>query len=74
MSHFPQPQYLACESCGQAVPRADIEQHTCDEQRWLDYQLVVLRPEIARLEQDFGDWLDTPAGRFEQFYAERRPD
>jgi hypothetical protein len=68
---FPQPQYIACSECGACVPRWEDDDHVCDEDRWLDYQLVRLRPDIARFEADFGQWLETEAGRFERFYAER---
>ena len=68
---FPQPQYIACAECGACVPRWESEQHVCDQDRWLDYQIVRLRPEIARFESDFAQWLTTSAGRFERYYAER---
>ena len=68
---FPQPQYIACPECGACVPRWEADDHVCDQDRWLDYQLVRLRPDIARFEADFLGWLTTPEGRFEAFYAER---
>ena len=72
---FPQPQYIACAECGACVPRWEADEHECDQERWLDYQLVRLRPDIARFETDFRTWTETPAGRFELYYAEyRRPE
>jgi hypothetical protein len=68
---FPQPQYVACADCGACVPRWESDEHVCDENRWLDYQLVRLRPEIARFEADLRDWLGTVRGMFELYYAER---
>ncbi len=68
---FPQPQYIACSECGACVPRAEADEHVCDRERWLDYQLVRLRPEIARFEDDLVEWLHTDEGRFERYYAER---
>lgn len=68
---FPQPQYIACADCGACVPRWESEEHVCNEDRWLDYQVVRLRPEIARFEADFREWLATGEGRFELYYAER---
>jgi hypothetical protein len=68
---FPQPQYIACSECGACIPRAESDEHVCDRERWIDYQLVRLRPDIARFESDFRGWLTTTAGRFELFYAER---
>jgi hypothetical protein len=72
---FPQPQYIACAECGACVPRWESDEHVCDQERWLDYQLVRLRPEIARFESDFREWLGTDRGQFELFYARRsRPE
>jgi hypothetical protein len=68
---FPQPQYIACADCGACVPRWEAEEHVCDRDRWLDYQLVRLRPHIARFEVDFREWLATGEGQFERYYAER---
>ncbi len=68
---FPQPQYIACADCGACVPRAEADDHVCDEERLLDYQLVRLRPDIARFEAELGEWLSTGAGKFECYYAER---
>ena len=68
---FPQPQYVACPDCGACVPRAQSEEHVCDAERRLEYQLVRLRPEIARFEDDLAEWLASSEGRFERFYAER---
>jgi hypothetical protein len=68
---FPQPQYIACAECGACVPRWESDEHVCDEERWLDYQLVRLRPHIARFEADFREWLTTGRGQFELYYARR---
>jgi hypothetical protein len=68
---FPQPQYLACPECGECVHRQARSSHECDPQRWLDYQLVRLRPGIARFEADLAVWAETTEGRFAVFYAER---
>ena len=72
MFTFPQPQYIACSECGACVPRWEVDEHVCDQERWLDYQLVRLRPEIARFETDFINWLvNDKYGQFEKFYAEK---
>lgn len=68
---FPQPQYVACSQCGACVPRWEADEHVCDRDRYLDYQLVRLRPEIHRFESDVNNWLETPEGKFEEYYAER---
>jgi hypothetical protein len=46
--------------------------HVCDEERRLDFRLVELGPEIARFDVELEHWLDTPAGRFARWLAERR--
>lgn len=66
-----QPQYVACQECGACVPRWEADEHVCDPSKWVDFQMVKLGPALFQLERTFGEWLATPAGRFEQMYAER---
>lgn len=68
---FPQPQHVACSECGAAVERPMFDDHVCDRERLLDYQLFQLRDEVAALEIDLAAYLDSPAGRFELWCAER---
>jgi hypothetical protein len=68
---FPQPQHVACSDCGAAVERSLLDEHVCDRDRLLDYQLFELRDEVAAVEGDLAAYLDSPAGRFELWYAER---
>ena len=37
----------------------------------LDWELLLLRPDIESFEDEFTRWLETPGGRFETWYAER---
>jgi hypothetical protein len=67
----PNPQYVACNECGACFPRWEEPDHVCDRERWLDYQLVKLRDEREAFDADFGAWLATPYGLFEQWYAVR---
>jgi hypothetical protein len=67
---FPTPDHLPCPDCGASLPVAADTAHVCDEDRQLDFQLVELGPDIARFDDDLGEWLDTPAGRFARFIAE----
>ena len=66
---LPLPRYLPCPDCGAAVASADFDDHECDDERRLDYQMQRLRPEIASFEWEFALWLRTPEGRFETFWA-----
>jgi hypothetical protein len=65
------PRYLPCPDCGAAVDRAADEDHVCNAERRLDFQLFRLRLELARFEREFAAYLTTPAGRFEVYYAAR---
>jgi hypothetical protein len=68
---FPQPQYVACSECGVCMPRWEADDHVCDKERRLDYQVGRLREAITAFEYDLGQWLATRTGRFAVFYAER---
>ncbi len=41
-------------------------------ERRIDFQMFRLRGQIARFELELAQFLDTPAGRFETWYAENR--
>jgi hypothetical protein len=65
------PRYLPCPDCGAAVDRAAEEEHVCEEERRLDFQLFRLRSEIEGFERGLAEYLATPAGRFAVYYARR---
>jgi hypothetical protein len=69
---FANPQYLPCPRCGASLGGEDPDQHECDEERALEYQLFQLRGEIARFELDLARYLASPNGKFEAWYAERQ--
>jgi hypothetical protein len=62
---------MPCPDCGASVAKSD-EEHVCEHERWLDYQLFVRREEVERLEHDVAAWFDSPEGRFQLWEAERR--
>ncbi len=62
---------MPCERCGASLERERVHEHFCDEGRWLDYELFQRREDIERFEDELDLWLESPAGRFERFYAER---
>jgi hypothetical protein len=68
---FPEPTYLPCPDCGASVARAEVEAHECEEERRLDYQVFQQREEVERLPGEIVDYLASPRGRFELWYAER---
>jgi hypothetical protein len=69
---FAHSQYMPCPDCGAALAGEQPAEHVCDEQRRIDFQMFRLRGRIARFELDLGDFLSSPSGRFEAWYAERQ--
>jgi hypothetical protein len=70
MFGFPAPTSLPCPECG-ATLSLDGEGHECDEERRRWYELFLVSGEIAVLEDELREYLSSPEGRFEAFYAER---
>ena len=68
---FPQPRHVPCAECGAAVECSRQDEHVCDRERLLDYEMFQLRDEIALVEDGLAAYLDSPRGRFELWYAER---
>jgi hypothetical protein len=69
---FAHSKYMPCPDCGASLAGEEWEEHECDNERRLDFQMFRLRGHIARFEIDLGDFLESPAGRFEAWYAEHR--
>jgi hypothetical protein len=68
---FLQPHFMPCPECGASVPAAELDEHVCAHDRWLDYQLFRLRAEVASFDVQLAAYLLSPEGQFEAFYAER---
>jgi hypothetical protein len=66
--------YRACPDCGIAVQAARLaaDGHDCPPHRYVAHQVLEARHGLKRLENDVADWLTTPSGRFELYYARRR--
>lgn len=62
--------YLPCPDCGASLERRD-DAHECERERWLEFQLFQLRDEVDELEAELVDYLASPRGRFELYYAGR---
>jgi hypothetical protein len=69
---FAHSQYIPCSECGASLEGEDRNDHVCDSERRVDFQMFRLRGGITRFELDLAEFLKTPAGRFEAFYAERQ--
>jgi len=70
-AYYPQSQFQPCPDCGAPVPNEEDEAHRCERRRFIEYQMLVLRPEIVAFEAQLSDWLETPQGRFATYYAAR---
>jgi hypothetical protein len=69
---FPHPDHMPCPDCGASVPvDPHVGVHVCNDEQRLDYRLVELAPEIALFDGQLEHWLETPAGRFACWLAER---
>jgi hypothetical protein len=65
------PRYAPCADCGAAVDRSALDEHVCDPERRLDFQLLLVRSEVDGFERELATWLASTHGRFEQYYAAR---
>jgi hypothetical protein len=63
--------YLPCLECGAPVPVSELRAHVCNRERWLEYQVLSRREELRRFDEELGEYLATPKGRFELWYAAR---
>jgi hypothetical protein len=68
---FTHSEYMPCPECGASVLRSEQVEHECDENRRLDFQVFQLRGEVAAFDAELADYLASPSGRFEVWYAAR---
>ena len=68
---FPTPRHMPCPDCGASVASAENDDHVCERERWLDYQVFQQRDEIASFDSELDGYLGSPEGRFELWYAAR---
>lgn len=68
---FANSQYAPCPECGASLAAEDRDEHECDRERWVDFQMCQLRTDVARFEVDLAGYLGSTRGRFEAWYAER---
>jgi hypothetical protein len=68
---------MPCEECGASLDRREREEHACDSDRRLEYQVFQERAVITQFDDELGAYLVSPQGQFEVWYAEltrtRRP-
>jgi hypothetical protein len=64
--------YAVCAGCGVAVQRRLLPAgHECDADRYASHQASRLHWRRAGFDEALRRWLESPAGRFAQFYARR---
>lgn len=68
---FFQSRYMPCPDCGVSLTREAAQDHACERERWLDYQMFQLPQEAGGIDDDIAAYLASPHGRFEAWYAER---
>jgi hypothetical protein len=64
--------FIPCEDCGVSVAKSEYSTHVCEPERRVAYQMIQHREEIAGVEHEIRSYLDSPKGRFEAWYAERK--
>lgn len=57
--------YMTCRLCGDFVSNVTLDNHVCDLEQVVKYQM-------SKLDLDIISYLMTPKGQFEIFYAERQ--
>lgn len=72
MSGIFQPRFMPCPACGASCDRAELGEHACDPERFVDFAFFQLRHEVALLQEGVWSYLESARGRFELWYAERQ--
>jgi hypothetical protein len=62
---------MPCPECGGSVARGCEQEHVCDRERRVRYELFQLREEIEGFDGRLAEYLASPGGRFEAWDAER---
>jgi hypothetical protein len=60
---------MPCVDCGASVAWTEREVHRSSRERRLDFAVFQLREELEQFDKAFMDYLETPRGRFEVWYA-----
>jgi hypothetical protein len=54
------------------VPRDELDGHVCDDEQRMRYERFQVRVEAERFDNELSTWLESLAGRFAVYYAERQ--
>lgn len=63
---------MPCATCGEAVDRTSVDEHACDTDRRVEFQMVALRHQMQSFDRDLRAFLDGNDGRFETWLAARQ--
>ena len=63
---------MPCPQCGASVVRSRADEHVCDADRRVEFQMAAIRPRLACFEDDLDGYLAGGEGRFEVWLAERQ--
>ena len=70
-SFFANSRHMPCTECGASVDATERDGHVCDPERVLDFRMFQVREEVAAFDSLLGKYLNSSAGRFAQWLAER---
>lgn len=62
--------FMPCPECGESVERSAVD-HQCSGDRLVEYQMFMLRKEVADFPNQLQAYLDSPRGQFEAYVAAR---
>ncbi len=68
---FAHSSHMPCPECGASVAASELDEHTCEPDRLVEYQLLQLRDEVAAFDEALSAYLESPDGCFAQWLAER---
>jgi hypothetical protein len=69
---FAHSRYMPCPDCGVSLTGEERSEHRCDRDHRLDFQMFQLHSQIASFEEELADYLRSPEGKFDAWYAEHR--
>ena len=70
-NYFTDHEYMSCERCGMSLSPDESKTHVCDAERRARFEAFQVRNGLAELDRQLDVFLESPAGRFAVYYAER---
>ena len=65
------PSHMPCDECGASVPRELRDEHECDPEKKLDWEMFCLREGLQSFEIDLVQWLNSSEGQFELYLVDK---